>query len=67
MIDDAAKEGYGEYRTHLVLVDQVAGTYSWNDGALMKFNERLKDALDPNGISAPEKSGIWIGRYRGRE
>jgi FAD linked oxidases, C-terminal domain len=66
MIDDAAKEGYGEYRTHLVLMDQVAGTYSWNDGALMKFNERLKDALDPNGILAPGKSGIWPARYRGR-
>jgi hypothetical protein len=66
MIDDAAKEGYGEYRTHLVFMDQVAGTYSWNDRALMKLNERLQDALDPNGILAPGKSGIWRARYRGR-
>ncbi|KAH8663567.1 hypothetical protein BGZ60DRAFT_565616 [Tricladium varicosporioides] len=66
MIDEAAKEGYGEYRTHLVLMDQVAGTYSWNGGALMKFHERLKDALDPRGIMAPGKSGIWPERYRGR-
>lgn len=66
MIDDAAKEGYGEYRTHLVLMDQVAGTYNWNDDALMKFHERLKDALDPNGILAPGKSGIWPARYKDR-
>ncbi|KAH9884421.1 hypothetical protein F4778DRAFT_557799 [Xylariomycetidae sp. FL2044] len=66
MIDDAAACGYGEYRTHLVLMDQVAGTYSWNDGALMKFNEKLKDALDPNGILAPGRCGIWPRRYRGR-
>lgn len=66
MIDDAAALGYGEYRTHLVLMDQVAGTYNWNDGALMKFNERLKDALDPNGILAPGRCGIWPKQYRNR-
>ncbi|KAI3337199.1 vanillyl alcohol oxidase [Xylariaceae sp. AK1471] len=66
MIDDAAACGYGEYRTHLVLMDQIAGTYNWNDGALMKFNEKLKDALDPNGILAPGRCGIWPRRYRGR-
>ncbi|KAI0540828.1 hypothetical protein GGR58DRAFT_498703 [Xylaria digitata] len=66
MIDDAAAYGYGEYRTHLVLMDQIAGTYNWNDGALMKFNEKLKDALDPNGILAPGRCGIWPRKYRGR-
>ncbi|KIW69779.1 hypothetical protein PV04_05637 [Phialophora macrospora] len=66
MIDDAAKSGYGEYRTHLLFQDQVARTYNWNDNALMKFNEKLKDALDPNGILAPGRCGIWPERYRGR-
>jgi len=66
LIDDAASQGYGEYRTHLLLSDQVAGTYSWNGNAIMKFNEKLKDALDPNGILAPGRCGIWPARYRGR-
>lgn len=66
MIDDAAAKGYGEYRTHLALMDQIAGTYNWNDNALMKFNQRIKDTLDPNGILGPGKSGIWPARYRGR-
>lgn len=66
MIDDAAAQGYGEYRTHLVLMDQIMRTYSWNDGILLRFHERLKDALDPNGILAPGKSGVWPARYRGR-
>lgn len=66
MVDDAAKLGYGEYRTHLALMDQVAGTYAWGQGALGKFNERVKDCLDPNGILAPGRCGIWGARYRGR-
>ncbi|KAF4625820.1 hypothetical protein G7Y89_g12342 [Cudoniella acicularis] len=64
MISAAAKEGFGEYRTHLLFADQVAETYSWNDGALRKFNETIKDALDPNGILAPGRNGIWPRSYR---
>ncbi|KAI0018965.1 hypothetical protein F4780DRAFT_793775 [Xylariomycetidae sp. FL0641] len=66
MVDDAAAAGYGEYRTHLALQDQVARTYAWNDGALLRFHERLKDALDPRGVLAPGRCGIWPRRYRGR-
>lgn len=66
LVDDAAKLGYGEYRTHLATMDQVAGTYNWGDGALMKFNQRLKDCLDPRGILAPGRCGLWPARYRGR-
>lgn len=66
LIAEAAAEGYGEYRTHLLYADQVAGTYNWNNNALMRFNETLKDALDPNGILAPGRNGIWPKKYRGK-
>jgi len=59
LVADAKAQGYGEYRTHLDYMDLVADTYDWNGGALRKLNERVKDALDPNGILAPGKSGIW--------
>ena len=66
MIADAAAEGFGEYRTHLLLQDQVANTYSWNNNAMLRFQETLKDSLDPNGILAPGRSGIWPKKYRGK-
>jgi 4-cresol dehydrogenase (hydroxylating) len=67
LVEDAAAAGYGEYRTHLEFMDQIAGTYNWNDNALMRLNERLKDALDPNGILAPGKQGIWTRAMRGNK
>lgn len=63
LIDDAAKLGWGEYRTHLALMDQIAGTYNFNDNAQMKLNETIKNALDPKGILAPGKNGIWPRSY----
>lgn len=64
LVERAAAEGYGEYRTHIQYMDLIAGTYSWNDNALMKMNQSIKDALDPHGILAPGKSGIWPKRLR---
>ncbi|KAI0476004.1 glycolate oxidase [Xylariaceae sp. FL0804] len=66
MIAECAALGFGEYRTHLLFADQVAATYSWGGGALMRFSETIKDALDPNGILAPGRNGIWPKRFRGK-
>ena len=63
LIEDAAKEGWGEYRTHLALMDQIAETYNFNDNAQMKLNETIKNALDPKGILAPGKNGVWPKSY----
>jgi len=59
LIADAAKQGYSEYRTHLSYMDDVALTFDFNNHALLRLNETLKDTLDPNGILAPGKQGIW--------
>jgi 4-cresol dehydrogenase (hydroxylating) len=64
LIDEAAAAGYGKYRVHPAFMDQVAATYSFNDHALMRLSERIKDALDPAGILAPGKQGIWPRRLR---
>lgn len=59
LIDEAAEAGFGEYRTHLAFMDQIAKTYKHNDGALWDVHHRLKDVFDPNGILSPGKQGIW--------
>ncbi|WP_442807874.1 FAD-binding protein [Trinickia soli] len=66
LMSDARSEGYGVYRTHLATMDFAASQYDFNDGALLKMSETIKDALDPDGILAPGKSGIWPRAWRGR-
>jgi (+)-pinoresinol hydroxylase len=64
LVQVSAENGWGEYRTHVAFMDHVAETYSFNDHALRRFHETLKDAVDPNGILSPGKSGIWPKRLR---
>ncbi len=60
----AAEHGWGEYRTAPAYQDLIMSTYSFNDNALLKFHERLKDAVDPNGILSPGRYGIWPKQLR---
>lgn len=64
LIADAAKYGYGEYRAHIDYMDTISDGYSFNNHALRRLAEKVKDALDPAGIIAPGKSGIWPAAYR---
>jgi 4-cresol dehydrogenase (hydroxylating) len=55
LLAEFSKAGYGTYRTNTAFMDKVADTYG---PVQRKVFQRLKRALDPNGILAPGKSGI---------
>jgi (+)-pinoresinol hydroxylase len=59
-----AKRGYGDYRAPPMLQDDVCDQYSFNNHVLRRFNETLKDAIDPNGILSPGRAGIWPRAFR---
>lgn len=56
---ELAAMGIGLYRSHLTFMDDGAAMQNWNDHAFGKLNQKLKGLLDPNGIIAPGKQGIW--------
>jgi (+)-pinoresinol hydroxylase len=63
ILEENAKRGYGDYRAPPILQDDVADQYSFNNSVLRRFNETLKNAIDPNGILSPGRAGIWPVAY----
>jgi FAD/FMN-containing dehydrogenase len=66
LVKTAAERGWGEYRTHTAFMSDVMEAYSFNNHALLRLHESIKDTLDPNGILAPGKNGIWPRNMRKR-
>jgi 4-cresol dehydrogenase (hydroxylating) len=64
VLKENALLGYGDYRAPPMLQDDVADQYSFNDFALRRFVETMKDAVDPNGIISPGRAGVWPAAFR---
>jgi 4-cresol dehydrogenase (hydroxylating) len=64
VIQICAQHGWGEYRCPPAFQDTVMNAYSFNNNILRRVNERIKDALDPNGILSVGRYGVWPKRLR---
>jgi FAD/FMN-containing dehydrogenase len=64
LVEIAAEHGWGEYRTAPAHQAAVMNTYSFNNHALLRFHETVKDAVDPNGILSAGRYGIWPKHLR---
>jgi 4-cresol dehydrogenase (hydroxylating) len=67
LLSICAQHGWGEYRSPPVFQDAVMNAYSFNNNILRRVNERIKDALDPNGILSAGRYGIWPKHLRGKK
>lgn len=59
LVREGGTRGYGEYRAHLHFMDLAQEQYGFGDHAYRRFVEKIKDAVDPQGIFSPGKQGIW--------
>ncbi len=64
IMDRCAEHGWASYRTSPAFQDRLVSKYSFNNHSLLRFQEKLKDGIDPNGIIAPGRYGIWPAKMR---
>jgi len=64
LVRDAGAIGYGEYRAHLHFMDLAQEQFGFADHAYRRFVEKIKDAVDPQGILSPGRHGIWPAALR---
>jgi (+)-pinoresinol hydroxylase len=64
VMDRCAEHGWASYRTNPAFQDRLISKYSFNNNSLLRFQEKLKDGIDPNGIIAPGRYGIWPAKMR---
>ncbi len=65
LVKRCAAKGWAEYRSTTLFHDEIMSEYSFNNHALLRFHETVKDAVDPKGILSAGHYGIWPKHLRG--
>jgi 4-cresol dehydrogenase (hydroxylating) len=65
LVRSCADRGWPIYRIHAHFQALGMQMFGWNNGALHRLHETLKDAIDPNGIVSPGRYDIWPKHLRG--
>jgi len=61
-----AEGGWNLYRVHARYQAAAVGTYNFNNGALHRLHETLKDSIDPKGVLSAGRYGIMPKHLRGK-
>ena len=65
LVRQCTEHGWPIYRVHAHFQALGMQMFGWNEGALHRLHETLKDAIDPNGILSPGRYDIWPRNLRG--
>ncbi|KAJ1329849.1 4-cresol dehydrogenase (hydroxylating) flavoprotein subunit [Microdochium nivale] len=61
--EEAKAKGYGMFRGNIQHMDEIASLNDFNNHAYMRLIQKIKNAVDPNGVLSPGKQGIWPQKY----
>ncbi|HUF72308.1 MAG TPA: FAD-binding oxidoreductase [Gammaproteobacteria bacterium] len=64
LVTECAENGWNIYRIHAHFQELGMSIYDFNDHALHRLHETLKDAIDPRGVISAGRYDIWPRHLR---
>jgi 4-cresol dehydrogenase (hydroxylating) len=67
LVTECADNGWPVYRIHAHFQALGMSLFDFNNHALHRLHETLKDAIDPRGVISPGRYDIWPRHLRARQ
>ena len=65
LVTECGENGWPIYRIHSHFQDLGMSLFDFNNHALLRLHETIKDAIDPQGVISPGRYNIWPRHLRG--